>query len=58
LIFFLVVTPADRPNVQVFLLEQLANVARSEFVRKRLIRAQSQEEVLEIIAAADPAVTG
>jgi CBS domain containing-hemolysin-like protein len=57
-LIFLVVTPAERPNVQVFLLEQLASVARSEFVRERLMRAQSQEEVLEIIAAADPAVTG
>lgn len=57
-LIFLVVTPADRPNVQVFLLEQLAHVARSEFVRERLSRAQSQEEVLEIISAADPAVTG
>ncbi len=57
-LIFLVVTPAERPNVQVFLLEQLASVARSDFVRERLIRAQSPEEVLEIIAAADPAVTG
>jgi mannitol/fructose-specific phosphotransferase system IIA component (Ntr-type)/predicted transcriptional regulator len=57
-LIFMVVTPADRPNVQVFLLEQLASVARSEFVRERLIRAQSQEEVLDIITAADPAVTG
>jgi CBS domain containing-hemolysin-like protein/mannitol/fructose-specific phosphotransferase system IIA component (Ntr-type) len=57
-LIFLVVTPAERPNTQVFLLEQLAHVARSEFVRERLIRAQSREEVLEIIAAADPAVTG
>ena len=57
-LIFLVVTPAERPNVQVFLLEQLASVARSEFVRERLMRAQSQEEVFEIIAAADPAVTG
>jgi mannitol/fructose-specific phosphotransferase system IIA component (Ntr-type)/CBS domain-containing protein len=57
-LIFLVVTPAERPNVQVFLLEQLASVARSEFVRERLMRAQSQQEVFEIIAAADPAVTG
>lgn len=57
-LIFLVVTPLERPNVQVFLLAQLANVARSEFVRERLIRAQSAEEVFEIISAADPAVTG
>jgi mannitol/fructose-specific phosphotransferase system IIA component (Ntr-type) len=57
-LIFLVVTPAERPNVQVFLLEQLASVAHSEFVRERLMRAQSRQEVFEIIAAADPAVTG
>jgi CPA2 family monovalent cation:H+ antiporter-2 len=57
-LIFLVVTPAERPNVQVFLLEQLASVARSQFVRERLIRAQSQQEVFDIIAAADPAATG
>jgi CBS domain containing-hemolysin-like protein len=57
-LIFLIVSPAERPNVQVFLLGQLASVARSEFVRERLIRAQSPQEVVEIIAAADPAVTG
>jgi monovalent cation:H+ antiporter-2, CPA2 family len=57
-LIFLVVTALERPNMQVFMLEQLANVARSEFIRERLSRAQSAEEVLEIIAAADPAVTG
>jgi mannitol/fructose-specific phosphotransferase system IIA component (Ntr-type)/predicted transcriptional regulator len=54
-LIFLVVTPAERPKVQVFLLEQLANVARSEFVREHLMRAQSPQDVFEIIAAADPA---
>jgi CBS domain containing-hemolysin-like protein/mannitol/fructose-specific phosphotransferase system IIA component (Ntr-type) len=57
-LIFLVVTPAERPNIQVFILGQLANVARSEFVRERLMRAQSEQEVFEIISAADPAVTG
>jgi CBS domain containing-hemolysin-like protein len=57
-LLFLVVTSAERPNMQVFLLEQLAHVARSEFVRDRLMRAETTEEVIEIIAAADPAVTG
>ncbi len=54
-LIFLVVTPAERPNVQVFLLEQLATVALSELVRERLMRAQSQQEVFDVIAAADPA---
>jgi mannitol/fructose-specific phosphotransferase system IIA component (Ntr-type) len=44
--------------MQVFLLSQLANVARSEFVRERLMRAQTPDEIFELIAAADPAVTG
>jgi len=57
LIFFLV-TPAEQPNLQVFCLAQLASLAMSEFVRERLGRAESPEEVIEIIAAADPAVTG
>ena len=56
-LIFLVVTPAERPNVQVFLLEQLARVALSELVRERLMRAQSQQEVFDVIAAADPAAT-
>lgn len=32
-LIFLLITPADRPNLQVFFLAQLANVAKSEFVR-------------------------
>ena len=57
-LIFLLVTPAERPQSQVFFLTQLANVAQSEFVRERLGRAQSAEEMIQIIAAADPAVTG
>ncbi len=55
---FLLVTPIDRPNLQVFLLNQIASIALSEFVRERLIRTKSPAEVIEIIDAADPAVTG
>jgi CBS domain containing-hemolysin-like protein len=54
LIFFLL-TPSERPNAQVFLLEQLANIAGIELVRERLRRAQSTQDVFEIIAAVDPA---
>lgn len=57
-LIFLLASPAERPNVQVFLLGQLAHVARSEFVRERLYRAQTPDEVVEVIEAADPAVTG
>jgi mannitol/fructose-specific phosphotransferase system IIA component (Ntr-type) len=55
---FLLVTPVEQPNLQVFCLAQLASLARSEFIRERLSRAQSAAEVVEIIAAADLAVTG
>ncbi len=57
-LIFLLVTPADRPNLQVFFLAQLANVAKSEFVREKLRQAATREELLNIIEAADPAVTG
>lgn len=55
---FLLVTPSERPQIQVFFLSQLANVAASELVRERLSRAADIHEVIDIIAAADPAVTG
>jgi magnesium and cobalt exporter, CNNM family len=53
-LIFLLVTPAERPNLQVFLLAQLATVAGSEFIRERLSRAHSRQELVDIIAAADP----
>jgi CBS domain containing-hemolysin-like protein/mannitol/fructose-specific phosphotransferase system IIA component (Ntr-type) len=57
LVFFLL-TPTERPHLQVFFLAQLASVAASELVRERLARARSAQELLDIITAADPAVTG
>ncbi|MBC7821535.1 MAG: PTS sugar transporter subunit IIA, partial [Planctomycetaceae bacterium] len=57
-LIFLLVTPADRPNLQVFFLAQLANVAKSAFVREKLCQAESPAGLLDIIEAADPAVTG
>jgi mannitol/fructose-specific phosphotransferase system IIA component (Ntr-type)/CBS domain-containing protein len=53
-LIFLLVTPAERPNVQVFLLAQLTHAVESEFIRERLHRAHSPQELIEIIAAADP----
>jgi CBS domain containing-hemolysin-like protein/mannitol/fructose-specific phosphotransferase system IIA component (Ntr-type) len=53
-LIFLLVTPAERPNVQVFLLAQLTRAVESEFIRERLQRATSPHELIEIIAAADP----
>ncbi len=57
-LMFLLVTPADRPQLQVFFLAQLANVAKSEFVREKLRQAETPAELVAIIEAADPAVTG
>ncbi|MFM9966323.1 MAG: CNNM domain-containing protein, partial [Planctomycetaceae bacterium] len=54
-LIFLLVTPADRPNLQVFFLAQLANVAKSEFVREKLRQAETPQGLLDIIEAADPA---
>ena len=41
-LIFLLVTPAERPNVQVFLLAQLTRAVGSEFIRERLYRAPSR----------------
>lgn len=57
-LYFLLVTPSERPNLQVFFLSQVASVIESDLVRERLCRADTPQEVLEIIAAADPAITG
>ncbi len=57
-LIFLLVTPSDRPHLQVFFLAQLANVAKSAFVREKLLQAKTPEELIDIIEAADPAVTG
>jgi mannitol/fructose-specific phosphotransferase system IIA component (Ntr-type)/predicted transcriptional regulator len=57
-LIFLLITAAERPNLQVFFLAQLASLAESELVRDRMMRAETPTEMLEIIAAADPAITG
>jgi CBS domain containing-hemolysin-like protein len=57
-LIFLLLTPSEQPNLQIFCLGHLASLALSEFVRERLTRAESPEEVLEIITVADPGVTG
>lgn len=57
-LMFLLVTPAERPQTQVFFLQQLALVAASELVRERIARVSTAAEVIQIIAAADPAITG
>ncbi len=57
-LIFLLITSSERPQAQVFFLAQIASVAQSDFVRERLFRGQSPAEIAEIIATADPAVTG
>ncbi len=47
---FLLVTPTERPEAQLALLAQLANVVEDARVRDRLRRATSGAEVLEVIA--------
>ena len=57
-LFFLVVTPTERPHAQNFFVGGMTNIARSEVVRERLLDAETPVEVFEIIAAADTALTG
>ncbi len=57
-LFFFVVTPAERPHAQNFFVEGMTTIARSEVIRERLLNAETPVEVFEIIAAADPALTG
>jgi mannitol/fructose-specific phosphotransferase system IIA component (Ntr-type) len=46
---FLLVTPLERPDVQLFLLGQLARVALNPQARQQLAKAMSVAEVVEII---------
>ena len=52
-LIFLLVTPAEKPNLQVFLLGQLARVAGNASSRERLLNASSPSEVIEVITGAD-----
>jgi mannitol/fructose-specific phosphotransferase system IIA component (Ntr-type) len=55
---FLVVTPAEDPSLQVYLLGQLARVAGNASLRERLRNAASPPEVIEIITEADRHLPG
>jgi mannitol/fructose-specific phosphotransferase system IIA component (Ntr-type) len=46
---FLLVTPLERPDVQLFLLGQLARIAGDAAARERLSRATSREEVIDVV---------
>ncbi|MDY3555893.1 cation:proton antiporter [Gemmata sp. JC717] len=49
-LMFLLVTPAERPNLQVLLLGQVARAAGNSETRNRLRAAESPAEVAEILA--------
>src|SRR5262249_49964069 len=51
-LIFLVVTPAEDPSPQVFLLGQLARVAGNAHLRERLRNAASPSEVIEVVSEA------
>ena len=51
---FLLVTPAEKPDVQVFLLGQLARVAGNASSRERLLNASSASEVIEVVTEVGP----
>jgi CPA2 family monovalent cation:H+ antiporter-2 len=55
---FLVVTPAEDPSLQVFLLGQLTRVAGNASLRERLREAASSSEIIEIITETDHALPG
>lgn len=52
---FLLVTPADRPDVQIHLLSRVAAVAGKKEVREALLAAPTREAVIEIIQKAEAA---
>ena len=52
-LIFLLVMPTEKPDVQVFLLGQLARVAGNASLRERLLKASSPSEVIEVITEAD-----
>jgi mannitol/fructose-specific phosphotransferase system IIA component (Ntr-type) len=50
-LLFLLITPAERPELQITLLGQLAGTIRDRSVRDRLRAASSPVEVMEILEA-------
>lgn len=53
-LMFLLVTPAEQPDLQVLLLSQLAGIAGSPDCREMLLEADSAAKVAAIFAVADP----
>jgi monovalent cation:H+ antiporter-2, CPA2 family len=46
---FLILTPAERPQIQLSLLRQLARLAQQQSARESLIKARSADEILEFL---------
>jgi CPA2 family monovalent cation:H+ antiporter-2 len=52
-LIFLLVTPANQPEVQVVLLSQIARLAADPERRQRLLEASTTSEVIEVVAGID-----
>ncbi len=52
-LFFLVVTPKDKPRLQIQILARVADLVRSAYVRERLLEASTPEELMEVIRSAE-----
>ena len=52
-LIFLLVTPAEQPDLQVLLLGQVARVAGNASSRERLLNGSSTSEVIEVITEVD-----
>ena len=54
---FLLVTPADKPDLQLFLLGQLARIAGNPAARQRLLEASTPSEVVQVLTQIDDGQT-
>ncbi len=52
-LFFLVVTPKDKPRLQIQILARVADLVRSSYVRERLLAASTPEELMEVVRSAE-----
>jgi nitrogen PTS system EIIA component len=52
-IFFLLLTPENSAGVHLKLLAQISKLLRDDEIKARLMQAETQEDVLEIIGAED-----
>ncbi len=53
-LIFLLVTPAERPNLHLLLLGQVARIAGDPETRRKLREAVSAAEIGELLVIADP----